>query len=554
MSKVLFNGKVLREPRSATALRVGIPPVVNPGATNRVLVIGPSEGGLPVADSKVYTFTNASEAAQVLRSGDSLRAIGYIFNPSPAFGGASEVDFIRMDQATGSTLALSDGSGTALTLSSVDKGLWTNLIRVSVANGAVSGKVITIQVPTVAIQSGTDATVAGSVLTSNTARFKAKGARVGDFIYLGTSPANAQVFSISSVDSDTQVTLTGSPTVGTSITWQHFVYDRTQVSPDLLTNTDIVNWISDNCSDVLTAAVGTAVAPTNVSNKNMGSGTVTLGGTTEITNALAIARTLNVQHIYVARACGAGADELEFSGLVRGHLLNDAEVPAIGYIGAGVDESISTAITYAGTLNSAKLVYCTQSIIDTTIDGLSTEKLGGYFLAAKVCGLAAGLPPQTPLSRKEIDIKGISTLTADKPLDRTKRENLLKAGVLHVFQQPGTSTFVINQGITTIQKQDNLWDPATASSPEISLNRIANTLLYSLQASADSAFIGTTASLGKAVVENFVRSYLEDQRGLLITDWRNLVVTQSGDQWRVEFGFIPNNPINYVLIVGTVIG
>jgi hypothetical protein len=267
-----------------------------------------------------------------------------------------------------------------------------------------------------------------------------------------------------------------------------------------------------------------------------------------------LARTLNVQHIYVARACGGAGDELEFSGLVRGHILNNAEVPSIGYLGAGLDETVAQAITYAGSLNSAKLVYCTQSIIDSTLDGLSTEKIGGYFLAAKVCGLAAGLPPQTPLTRKEIDIRGIATVAADLPLDRTKRENLLAAGVLHVFQQPGTSTFVINQGITTIQKQDNLWDPATATSPEISLNRIANTLLYSLQKSAQNAFIGTTASIGRAVVENFVRSYLEDQRGLLITDWKNLVVTQVADQWQVTFGFIPNNPINYVLIVGTVIG
>jgi hypothetical protein len=561
MSKVLFNGKVLREPRAATQLRVGIPPTVNPDATNRVLVIGPSEGGLPVADNTVYTFSNHADARDILRSGDALRAIRMIFNPSPSFGGAAQVDFIRMDQATASSLIIADGTaGTALTLTSKDKGTWTNLLRVSLAAGTAvpANRVLTVQVPDTAIQSGTDGVVTGTTtFTSVTAKFKSRGAKAGDYLWLSNGTAGAQVFAIVSVDSETQVTLAGA-TAGTGVSWFHYTYSRTQVSPELPTNTELALWIQSELADVLSVTVGAGtLAAVLATPKNLTGGTVTAGTNTQITQALALARDLDVRHIFVARTCGttaADASQLDFGGLLSGHIANDAEVPAHAYVGAAANLTNANAKIYAGLLNNARLVYCSQTIIDRTEDGLSVEELPGMFLAAKVCGLAAGLPAQTPLTRKPIDVQGIKVLVADGKLDRVKREDLLKAGVCHVFQAPGTTTWVINQGIATIQKQDLLWDASTSSSPEISLTRIADTLLYNMRKSAQEQFIGTTASLGKAVVENWARSYLESERGNLITDWRNLVVIQNADQWEVQFGFIPNNPINYVLITGTVIG
>ncbi len=551
MSKLNFDGRVFREPRVVSKLRIGLPPTANPEATNRVLVIGPSEGGLPVGDDKVYTFGNVSEAREVLRSGDALRAIGFIFNPSPTFRGAGEVDFIRSDTAVAASTTLSDGTGAALTITSVDKGTWNNLIQVTVAvSGA--GRTITAKIPDLSIQSGADAALVGSVLTSASAKFKSRGARIGDYIYLGNGTAGSNIFTILTVDSETQVTLATAPTAGTGVTWNHFVYASTLTSETLNTNSDIAGWITANLGAVLTATVGTAVLPI-AATKNLSGGTVTIGGTAEITSSLTLARDLDVQHIYVARACGAGAGELEFAGLVRGHILNDAEVPAIGFIGAGIGETSDQAVIYAATLNSARLVYCYQNVLEPTLDGLTTETLGGFMLAAKACGLAAGLPPEVPLTRKPINVLGLVPATGDSGLDKTKREKLLKAGVFHVFQQPGTNEFVVNQGISTLQKQDNLWDNSTSTSPEISLMRSADNLLYSLKKTADTAFIGSNASIGKATVENFTRSFLESQRGLLLIDWKNIVVTQSGDQWRVEFGFVPNYPVNYIIVIGTVI-
>lgn len=524
-------------------------------------MVGSSNGGLPYSDNKVYTFNSASEAKAVLRDGESLRAIGMIFNPGPAFAGAAQVDFIRWDLATAGTLLVSDGSGTAMTLTTVDKGEWVNRLLVQVATSG-GGRQLTFKIPDVSIQKGADATIAGAVLTSASALFKTKGARVGDFISLSASPANANIFVILSVDSETQVTLATSPTAGASQTWNHFTYSRTIVSDVLLSNPSIIAWINANIPDVFTAVQGTNVLPANTTGNglNVSSGSVTAGGLSDLVSSLVLARPLNVQHLYVARACGndTGLQELDFAGTLIGHINNFATVPAIAYVGGAATKQAVTgsfpAVSYAQSVNSARIVYAYQTVIESTVDGLSTENLGGYYLAARLCGLAAGLLPQTPLTRKPVTIRGIVAPVSEPTLDIAARENLLKNGICHVFAQPGTSTFIVNQGLSTLQKNDTIWDSTTSTSSEISLMRVTDALLYNMRVSADAAFIGGNASIGKAAVENFARSYLESTTGLLITDWRNLVVTQVADQWRIEFGFIPSNPTNYVLIVGTVIG
>ena len=260
-----------------------------------------------------------------------------------------------------------------------------------------------------------------------------------------------------------------------------------------------------------------------------------------------------LQQIHLATPIGSQGTELDAAGIVTGHILNDASEKAIAYLGAGTDRLQADAVTYAGAINNGRAVYAYQTILDVSEDGLSTEELPGHHFAAKVCGLAAGFEPQTPLTRKAINVRGVKLDPADS-FDLAARETLLAAGVIHLVQFPGTSPFVINQGITTLLANKNLWDATTQTSSEISLMRIADILLRDIRLSAADTFVGSTASIGRATVENFVKSFLNDQIGALITSWSGLVVNQVADRWEVEFAFTPNGPINFVIIVGTVIG
>lgn len=637
MSRVLFNGKLLREPGSATQLRVGVQPAVNPNATNRVAVIGEADGGLT---SSCYTFNNYFEALNVLRGGDSLKAVASIFNPSPSFGGAAQVDFIRAQTATVATKNFMDaGAKVAFSVTSLDKGAWTNGIQlalsvpsakagagtVTVAStsltfsgsqdgvlnvgdtvtvGAnpytisartsgtvwvisggqtattqpwtyvnVANRAVTVKIPNPPIQSGSDGavTVITRAFESASAKFISRGAKVGDTILVRDSGATAVVlYTIESIVSETKVILVETPSaLPTPHVWEHIVYGRTNVSTELAAfgsatavNQNIVTWINANLGDVVVAALGVsdALIASVVAATPLTGGTVTAMTTGDITSALTILRTRQVNHLYVARACGSDstlvngrAKELNFAGLVRGHLLNDAETPAIGYLGAAADKSVDEAIIYAGTLNSGRLVYCFQTAIDAAMDGLGTEEVPGYILAAKVAGLAAGVSPEVPLTRKSVAVLGLKDLPQSAQLDKPTRERLLAAGILHVYRPSGSNTFVINQGVTTLQANDNLWDVASGSSSELSLVRIADTVLNDIKLSAASTFVGNTATFAKPVIEHFVTSYLQSQVGTLLSSYQNVVVTQNQDKWYVQFGLIPNYPINYVLITGTIL-
>lgn len=568
MSKVLFGGKALREPTAASRLRIGVQPAVNPNATNRVAVIGPSEGGLPHTDgaAALYTFSSYQEAKDVLRSGDSLRAINYIFNPSPAFPGAAQVDFIRADQATAASKAIVDATGgtpkTAFTVTSVDKGTWVNGIMVQVA-GASTTRTVTVKIPGATVQSGSDGvgTVSGSIISSPTAKFLSRGAAVGDIILARTSAASTTVYvyTIATITSETEVTVTEAVTAGTNLLWTHFKAPVSRVSPALTAlpgatniNQNIVNWINDNCGDVVTAAMGasdaTLVAATTGNNPLTG-GTVTAATLTEIENSLDLIQAREVNHIYVAAACGDEAGEINFAGTLAGHILNDADIPALAYVGGKLDTTQANAIAYAGLVNSARVVYCYQTFYDNSVDGLTVEELPGYLLAAKVAGLAAGLEAQVPLTRKQLNLLGVKGTA----LTKAQREALLDAGVLHVFQPAGTNTYVINQGLTTLQANDSLWDAASSSSSEISLMRIVDAVLTDLRTSAASTFIGQTSTLAKPVVEHFAQSYLQSQVGGLLQSYSGVSVTQVQDKWYVQFGMVPAYPINFVLITGTVV-
>lgn len=568
MSRVLFGGKALREPTAAAQLRIGVQPAVNPNATNRVAILGPADGGVP---QQLYTFNSFAEASAVLRGGDGLKACYHAFNPSPNFRGAAQIDFVRIDSGTSATRSFADATPvtprTAFTVTSVDKGIWTNGIIVQVTASSTD-RIVTLKTPGAAFQRGTDgvATVSGSVFEAPSAKFITKGAKAGDAIIVtANNYAAVTVYTIATIVSETRVTVSETVTAGSGLAWQHVAYVREQVSPALSAvggsnnvNANIVAWINENAGDVVTAALGAADATlvaATTGNTTLTGGTVTAPTNTDITNALVVIRPRQVSHINVALACGTEAGELNFAGLLTGHLNSvDCEIPALGYIGAKADKAVPAAITFAGALNSARLVYTFQTAYDASLDGLETEEVPGYLLAAKVAGLAAGVEPQLPLTRKPLTVFGLKPLPAGRILDKATRESLLAAGILHIFQPVGTNTFVINQAVTTLQKNDSLWDANSASSPEISLMRIVDAVLTDLRLSAAETFIGSTATMAKPVVEHFVASYLQSRVGDLLQSYSGVTVTQNQDKWFIQFGMVPNYPINFVLITGTIVG
>ncbi|NOY60293.1 MAG: hypothetical protein GXO75_15395 [Calditrichaeota bacterium] len=104
------------------------------------------------------------------------------------------------------------------------------------------------------VGSGTDGVTTGTTtFTSATATFETWGAKPGDIIYIDDDGAE---YVISSVDSETQVTLTSVPSTGTGLTWEYrqVYYDLMKGGVSLsLTNTipQLVNGLSSVSGAVL---------------------------------------------------------------------------------------------------------------------------------------------------------------------------------------------------------------------------------------------------------------------------------------------------------------
>ena len=143
-SSVFVNGRVTSTPGSYSTVDASGLSRVGLNSRGIVAVVGESEGGEPLA---VLAATSPSKAAAYFRDGDLLDSVDFLFNPSAdddISGGVSQAKFVKVNPATQSAETFANGDGDALTLTSVDYGLFTTQINVEIAAGSNQGKAITI--------------------------------------------------------------------------------------------------------------------------------------------------------------------------------------------------------------------------------------------------------------------------------------------------------------------------------------------------------------------------------------------------------------------------
>jgi hypothetical protein len=150
-SSIFFLGRIIRRPGSYTIVDASGLESVGLGASGFVAVIGSGEGGRPVSaitEAKdIPTFTRPEKARKTFRSGDLREAISMVFEPSAdaeILAGAQKVFALKTNPATQSTAQLSNDDGAVIDLTSKDYGAFTEQINISIANGSVRGKLVTI--------------------------------------------------------------------------------------------------------------------------------------------------------------------------------------------------------------------------------------------------------------------------------------------------------------------------------------------------------------------------------------------------------------------------
>lgn len=568
MTQQKFGNQILVEPQAKAILTVGITPRANPLATGRVIVIGESEGGAP---STVHWFTDKSGAKDVLRGGNALRAIGFIFNPSPQHSGAPYVGFVRAQTTT-----TAEHDATSGKIVSKDYGLWVNGIKIKIEDGTTddSSKItvnyqdetevfddldlaITIQYVGSEASGLLEITAADHIigqagdLASELTEFDF------DFSLSSYNTISKVVAAIDALaDWDCSIFGLGPAGIGALISTNLNTLvegDAKTGSLNLMAYPHISKHALDNLSAFVDGTVevdGTQLTA-QATWAFLAGGTADSMDTTAISAALTLIEEANCQILWIDSETAAD------HALVTAHCQANRYF-RMGFFGLATQATallaVSTTKAGGALMNTAfgALVAC--GITDFAEDGSGVEDLPPKWFAAKCAGLAAGLPVQEPLTHKVFSAQGLQY-----EFSKAQREELIRGGVLAPRNMDGIG-LLINQGVTTLQNNLNLWDAGVAASPEISLNRSAGQFNKELAVGAELAFIGGTVGVGRATIIAFVEAHCKakEAEGVLAEDdsdpdnvlpaWESVAATRLSDGWSVKVSIRLNNPFNFFLI------
>jgi len=568
MSQQKFDNRILVEPQAASKITVGVTPKANPLATGRVIVIGESEGGAP---SEIHWFTDKPGAKDVLRGGDALRAMGYIFNPSPQHNGAPYCGFVRAQTAT-----TAEHDATSGKIVSKDYGLWVNSIKIKIEDGttANSTKISVAYADDLEVFDNLDlamtiqyvgaATLADIEVTAGDHIIGASGATATDeveFDYdLTQSDYNTISKLVAIIDAlaDWECTIFGLAPSGTGTLTSIFL--NTLAAADVKTaavNLEAYPNIAKHALDSLSAYVdGTVVVDgtqltTQATWALLAGGTSPAMDTSAITAALTLIEEANCQVIWIDSETAAD------HALVTAHCQSNTFF-RMGFFGlvtqATAALSVSVTAAAAAVMNTAYGALVACGIDDFADDGSGAEAIAPKFFAAKCAGLAAGLPVQEPLTLKVFSAQGLQY-----EFSKAQRETLIRAGAISPKNMESVG-LVITQGVNTLQNNLNLWDVASQSSPEISLMRSAGQFNKELEVAAAREFVGGTVGVGRATIIGFVEAHCKakEAEGVLAGDdsdpdnplpaWEPVAATRLDDGWSVKVPIRLNNPFNFFLI------
>lgn len=219
--------------------------------------------------------------------------------------------------------------------------------------------------------------------------------------------------------------------------------------------------------------------------------------------------------------------------------------------GSFLDISVDTALYY----NSDKVIVVHGGYKKNTRRGVLLKS--SLHKAARVLGRLCGLPPQTPITFKDIDIDG-----EKHRLDDDEKELALDRGVLTTHYDNELGYYVIQQGINTLQQNTYLVND-DATSHDIAVKRIAAQLNKEIIVNAKKTFFGKNVGPNrgtmteddvKAWLEGFlqkkVASTLDDN---LIIRFENIQVVVEQDNYFINYSFVPNYPISKMVFTGIIL-
>lgn len=339
------------------------------------------------------------------------------------------------------------------------------------------------------------------------------------------------------------------------------------ITPEIDTLDEFVTWMAKDYA-FLNAFVlvsgqsetGAIVAGdlTGLGPNNLFSGGTQTYSEANLTLALEAIKDLDYTHILSVDYGVNMTDAKNFSLLL--HIEDDARYEKFLVVGAGegkneFENSKAAAVSY----NSDKVILAHGANYDFDRTSASSLRLKtSLHKAAYVLGRAAGIAPQIPPT-----FKGIGTAGEYHKLTDKEREEALDAGLLTTYYDSEIQAFVITQGISTLQLNDNVVNQ-DGTSHLWSLKRISAQLNKEIEVNMKVDLLGNQSqgpnrnTLSEEIIRDWVDNYLSRKTATetvdnLIISYRNIIVTTQQDAYKVSYEFAPNLEVNKMFVTGLII-
>lgn len=281
--------------------------------------------------------------------------------------------------------------------------------------------------------------------------------------------------------------------------------------------------------------------------------------TARINEVLTAIKGMNINYI-LTTDIGSDATSVDNTKIAT-FLDTEMPYPATLVIGGGetratfITQSIAAAAYYNS--QNVNIIHSGCSLRDVkSPTGLRDKNV--LYKAALYIGREAGLPPQTPMTYKGLDI------AADKhELDDDERKAAIRGGVISTVWDDALNMFRVLQGVNTIQDNKFVVN-SQGTSPSTSVVRIIKQLLKEMALNAVVDLLGdqqvgpNRATLDPDTVRAWVVGFLKRREATstednLIIDSSDVVVLPEQDAYRVTFAFTPNYEVNKIFVTATII-
>ena len=553
-----FAGSFLALPGAYYADNVTAAGPDTPPVTPPMVVLGYGWGQKP---QTAVTYINTANWQAAMRGAPIVNYIPFIANPSPNLNGAQYVTFIDCSRNTqSSAVLLTSGAGTYATLTSALYGPpsnqltyavnYTNRASTLAANLVLTDNYANVQYNGLNLGVPFDLSYVGAATgglsytcTPASGTFKLTSPNAGETVTFsigsgGYTPVSTLVEAINGTGfwtanliSSTNGQLpslsldAGNPTVATGV-----------ANPVLATQNDLVYWVSQFCSSIVTAVTGSAASG--------GAGVPASGTPTFFSGATGVPPITSDYASGFAVALAnpgwviwADSNSSAVQALMASHCEIASSPPygmwRRGFTGSSIGDTVATTTATAIGLDSLQMVYAYPGIYKTNTSTGVNQLYGGNYVAAAAAGIAAGNIVALPLTNKVLNGTGVEAANAGAPLTQSQLSTLQNAGVMALWtttQQNGPPTILSD--MTTWQVDDNV---ENTSSQQVACRYW---LAYSV-VSTLRQYVGTIASPTTEV--NILNALVKLFNALIYTggssngvlaswDQKSLVLTYSGTQ------------------------